>query len=159
VITRIVVADQTEARFFDSRGFALPLLPAGSLRNPGGRMRERDLVSDRPGRVFNSARAAHRRRGATTRHASGGEHPARRHLQQVFARRTALELERARQAHRFDRLVVVAPPEFLGRIRAALPAGLRAKLVASIPRDLVHLDADVRAYLPRHVFATWRNIP
>ena len=68
---RIVVADQTEARFYDGMGFVRPLIQVGLLTNPTGRMRDQDLVSDRPGRVFERAADPHHRRGE----GADGQHP------------------------------------------------------------------------------------
>ncbi|HTU67568.1 MAG TPA: host attachment protein [Steroidobacteraceae bacterium] len=150
---RIVVADQTEAHFYDAIGFGRALNAVGRLANPAGRQREQDLVSDRPGRVFERAADPHRRRGASARHASGPEHAARRQAVDRFARRIAAELERGWRADRFDAVVLVAGASLLGRLRAALPAHVRAKLAATVVKDIVHHPAeDVLAYLPRSVF-------
>lgn len=151
---RIVVADQAEARFYDGMGFARPLNVVGRLTNPAGRLREQDIVSDRPGRVFGHAANPNRRRGATPRHSSGPENGARRHAVEVFTRRIAAELTRACGAGRFDALVIVAGARLLGLLRAALPAHVRGKITATVIKDIVHQPAeDVLAYLPRDVFA------
>ena len=151
---RIVVADQAEARFYDAMGFGRPLTVAGRITNPAGRQHERDLVSDRPGRVFERAADPRHRRGASARHSSGPEHSARRHSVEVFTRRIGAELERAWRARRFDSLVIVAGARLMGRLRAALPAGVRAKITGSVLKDIVHRPAeDVLPYLPRDVFA------
>ena len=55
MLTRIVVADQAEARFYDTLGFSHPLKFAGVLTNPIAHLRDQDLTSDRPGRIFNSS--------------------------------------------------------------------------------------------------------
>jgi len=125
----------------------------GALSNPAAHLRDQDLTSDRPGRIFNSSAAPGRRRGATTRHATGGENTARRHATHLFARRVAAELERARRAGRFERLVLVAAPAFLGELRAALPPALRQRVSASVAKDIVHhADHDVSRYLSRDLF-------
>lgn len=150
---RIVVADQAEARFYDCMGFAGPLVPAGTFLNAAGRARERDLVSDRPGRIFGQNADARRRRGATVRHSSGPEHTARRHAVELFARRIGMELDRARRARRYDAVVLVAGAALLGKLRAALPAAVREKVAATVVKDIVHHPAvDVMAYLPRDIF-------
>ncbi|HEY5558141.1 MAG TPA: host attachment protein [Steroidobacteraceae bacterium] len=136
----IVVADQGEARLY------LLLSPA-SLRlvarheNPAAHLHDRDLKSDRPGRVYNSAAAPRGRRGAMAHHATGGERTPRRQLAAVFARRIAREIAAAAKASPFDRLILVAEPRFLGTLRKALPAGLRAKVTTQIASDLMHLPA------------------
>ena len=72
---RIVVADQSQARIYSAGARRLKLL--GSLSDPRARLHDRDLGSDRPGRVFDRAVAPGKRRGrspVTVRAASG--HPA-----------------------------------------------------------------------------------
>ena len=150
---RILVADQAEARFYDTLGFARPLKFVGALTNPAAHLRDQDLSSDRPGRVFNSSAAPGRRRGATTRHATGGENTPRRHATELFARRVAAELQRARGAGRFESLVLVAAPAFLGELRAALSLAVQRYVTASVAKDIVHhAEHDVRRYLTRDMF-------
>jgi protein required for attachment to host cells len=49
-------------------------------------------------------------------------------------------LENARSQQRFDRLVLVADPRTLGRLRPALGAALEACVVAESPHNLTHLE-------------------
>jgi protein required for attachment to host cells len=149
---RIVVANQTEARFYDTLSRRQTLVPAGVLTNPVGRLHDRDLDSDRPGRVFNGAARVGGRRGATPRHATNNESSTRQHAIEKFARRVGTELGKALVAHRFDGVVLVAEPGFLGRLRRALPAAVRAAVTASVGHDLVaQRGLDVRDYLPNSV--------
>jgi protein required for attachment to host cells len=153
VRTRILVADQSEARFYDlERGS--PMQIAGRLLNPDAHLHDRDLKSDRPGRVFSRAATPGTRRGASARHATGGENSPRKRVALLFARQIGGELDRARRAGRFDRLVVMAGPQFLGVLRTALPSALRKVTVAEVGRDLVHQSERVlRAHLPPEALA------
>jgi protein required for attachment to host cells len=65
-----------------------------------------------------------------------------------FARQLVGELETARQSGTFQRLVLVAPPKFLGQLRAELPAPLQACVVKSIDKDYTQMPAEE---LPKHV--------
>ena len=153
MLTRIVVADQAEARFYDTPGFSHPLKFAGVLTNPIAHLRDQDLASDRPGRIFNSSAAPGRRRGATTRHGAGGERTPRRHATHLFAHRIAGELDRARRAGRFGRLILIAAPTMLGELRTALTAAVLPCVVATVSKDVVHRrPGDLRRYLPRSSF-------
>lgn len=150
---RIVVADQSEARFYDTERPRGRLQLVGRLTDPTAHLHDRDLKSDRPGRVFTSARAGGGRRGAAAHHATGGERRPRRIQAQRFARRIATELEKARRDNRFDRMILMAGPTFLGLLRDALPTALRARVAAEIRKDLVHQDTGVlRAHLPEEAF-------
>jgi len=152
LLTRIVVADQAEVRFYDTPGFSHPLKFAGVLTNPIAHLRDQDLTSDRPGRIFNSS-VRGRRRGATTRHGAGGERTPRRRATHLFAHRIADELDRARRAGRFGRLVLIAAPTILGELRAALTAAVLPCVVATVAKDVVrHRPGDLRRYLPRSTF-------
>lgn len=145
--TRIVVADRGEARFYDV-GPASRLQIAGRLVDPNARLHDRDLVSDRPGRVFDRAPPASGRRGAGAHHATDGERSPHKHEVTLFARRIAAELERARRQGRFASLVVMAGPPFLGELRKSLPKSLRAITVAEVAKDLVHRpERVVRTYV------------
>jgi protein required for attachment to host cells len=73
---------------------------------------------------------------------------------QRFARRIREALDEARRQHRYDRLVVIAPPTFLGLLREEMPAAVHAKLSAEIGKDLVHESpVALSGYLPPGTFA------
>jgi protein required for attachment to host cells len=153
-----VVADESEARFYDIGGPRVRLQLAGRVENPVGRLRDRDLKSDRPGRVFDRAPTAGRRRGAVAHHATGGERRPHKMETQRFARQIVRTLEEARRKGQFDRLVLMAGAPFLGALRAALQKSVRATLIAEVPKDLVHqTEREVRTHVPREIFQTSAN--
>lgn len=152
---RIVVADEGEARFYETNRSDGGLREVGRLENPDARLHDRAFSSDRPGRVFDHAPATPGRRGAVAHHAVGGEgdRRPRKHRAQLFARRIVEELEQSRRLNHFERMVLMAAPAFLGMLRAALPPSLHSIVVAEIPKDLVHqTDGAVQAHLPREAF-------
>ena len=51
----VVVADQSRARIFTVDDAHGPLLQVDELEHPEARKREQELMSDRPGRSFDSA--------------------------------------------------------------------------------------------------------
>lgn len=148
MLTRIVLADQSEARFYESERADEPLRLIGRLADPNARLHDRDLKSDRPGRVFDHAPASGQRRGSVAHHATGGAETPRKHEAQTFAKQIAQELETARQQNRFDRLVIVAGPPFLGVLRKELSPAIEAVVAAEIHKDLVHEpESVVRTHL------------
>ena len=154
---RIVVANQSEARFYDAAGLKSPLRAVGQLANPDARLHDRDLKSDRPGRVFTSSVTGSGRRGAVAHHATGGERLPRKQVATVFARRIATELVAAKRNRQFDRLVLIVAPSFLGILRKALPKSLQSDVAAEVAKDLQHQTVDeVRAHIPQLVFQTLR---
>lgn len=150
---RIVVADQSEADFYELEQRDMPPQFVQRLEDPDAHLHNRDLKSDRPGRVFDHAAAAGARRGAVGHHSTGGERTPRKIEAQRFARRIAQALDEERQQHRYDRLVVMAPPAFLGLLREEIPAAVHAMLTAEIGKDLVHEPPEaLNAYLPPGTF-------
>lgn len=133
-----LVADGGRARLFERR------LPAGPWReraedaieahNP----RSRQQGTDRPGRVQESATSAH--------HAIEPRSDPHRAAKAAFAAHLAERLEDSGDA--FGHLVLVAPPSFLGDLRAAIGAAARRKLHGSLDKDLTHASlADIVAHL------------
>jgi protein required for attachment to host cells len=150
---RIVVADENEARFYDSDSRTRALRLCGHVVNPAARLHDRDLKSDRPGRVFDRAPPASGRRGAVGHHGTGGERSPRRHEAQRFARRIVADLADALRKDHYDRLVLMAGLPFFGTLRAAVRRSLGATLAAEVRRDLVHQGAEaIREHLPDEVF-------
>ncbi len=150
---RIVVADQGEAHFFDTERYEEEPRPAGQLSDPSARIHDRDLKSDRSGRKFDRAPLRAGRRGATAHHGVGSEPRPRIHEARFFARRIAEELSSAQRDHQFERLVIVAPPGFLGTLRQELPPAVRKAVCAEIAKDLVHqTPSAVRTYLVPQTF-------
>jgi protein required for attachment to host cells len=138
---RILVADQSEARFYDL-GPHNSLMLVGRLADPLAHLHNHDLVSDRPGRKFDHAPFTAGRRGAAAHHSTGGESSPRKHEAESFARRIAAELEQSHRRGDFDGLIVMSGPAFLGLLRAALPESMHATLVAEVAKDLLHRGVD-----------------
>lgn len=146
---RVVVADQSEARFYDldTQGAGMRLV--GRVTDAAAHLHDRDMVSDKPGRVFDHAPLQPGRRGAVGHHGTGGERSPRKHEAQVFARGIVSGLEEGRLAGDFDGLVLVASPEFLGMLREVLPKNLERLIVAQVHKNLVHHpDAAIKDHLP-----------
>ncbi len=65
-----------------------------------------------------------------------------------FADEVADALYRAAHAHRFEQLVVVAPPAVLGRLRQAFRKEVSQRIIAEVPKDLTtHPVAEVSRLL------------
>ncbi|MDE2050339.1 MAG: host attachment protein [Gammaproteobacteria bacterium] len=150
---RIVVADQSEADFYELEQRDMPPQLVQRLEDADAHLHDRDLKSDRPGRVFDHAPAPGARRGAVGHHATGGERNPRKVEAERFARRVADALEEEQRRDRYDRLIIMAPPAFLGLLREQMPAAVQATVAAEISKDLVHEPpAALSAYLPADTF-------
>lgn len=90
----------------------------------------RALGTDRPGRVHESVGGG--------RHAIEPRQDPHEAAEAAFAHEVARRLEQAAAEGRYERLVVVAPPVFLGRLRPALGAQARQRLAGTLNNDLTH---------------------
>jgi protein required for attachment to host cells len=138
---RIVVADQTEAVFYETASLRAEPREIARIRNPAGQKQERELVTDRPGR-------GHSRFG-TNRYSMSNGSTARREYAERFARRIARRLDKARRSEEFGDLIVVAGPTFLGLMRENLSPLTRARVVHEVRKDLVRSPVQaLRTHLP-----------
>lgn len=139
--TWVVVAESSRARIFSTTGPRAGLDEIQALTQPEARLKERDLVSDSHGRSFDS--------GGTGRHAMGRELDQKHHEATVFARTISEHLERARGRNDFDKLILVAPPAFLGLLRKSMHHCCADRVVATVNKNLVQHDpGDIRDHLP-----------
>lgn len=124
--TYIVVADAARARVFTRD--ALKLVERESLVHAANRLHEGDLVTDRGADVHEST--------ATTARSSGGENTARTHEEQVFAKEVAERVYRARVDNSLEKLILVAPPRFLGQLRDKLDGPTAKLVIHTLSKDL-----------------------
>lgn len=137
----IVVANRTGARIFETRGIGGELRLVMELDDPRGRLHDREFNSDRFGRSFGPGNLRHAHEPE--------EHPFERAAAN-FARRIADELSRARAAGRYDALMLVAEPKFLGILRASLDDPTQARFSGALEKDLIGLSAPrLRAHLEK----------
>ena len=139
----VVVADQSKARIFTTEEPRGPLLELAALDNPYGREQEQTLMSDRPGRSFDSH--------GQGRHAMGTPVDPSEQETVRFARRIADHLQSACNAGRCRSLLLVAGPHLLGVLRKQLNTTDRIK-VSAIDMNLGQYDArEIRAHLPERL--------
>ena len=140
---RVIVADQSEARFYDISGVDEQLQPAGRIVDPDAH--EEELGSERGAR--------RNERDAFVAVAPRGEPRPRKDAAMRFARQIAAELDASRRRQGFDRTVLMAGPAFIGLLRSALSTSVRATLMAEVRKDLVHEDdSTIHAFVPPDVF-------
>ncbi len=129
--TWIVSADSARARILQVADRENRFVEVDELRNPEGRMQDRELTTDAEPR----------------QHGPGGTQSAREstgpveHSVELFSKRIGDYLEKARTDHRYDRLVVVAPPKFLGTLRKDLGKEVAKLVTDQVPKDLSWLNA------------------
>lgn len=137
----VLVANQSQARLFEAEKRAGELHELEALIHPESRMNGRDLISDAPGRAFDSY--------GLGRHAMGNVKDLHRLSGQKFAREIAHALERGRVEGRYEKLYIVAEPQMVGSLREALDHPTRAVIAGETGKNLVSCEAkEIRAQLP-----------
>jgi len=134
----IVIADSARARLFQSDASLDAMEHMETLHHPESRQKSGQLVSDNSGRD---------RRGGSGGTLSGPS--AHDHELDVFSRELAETLEKGFDAHRFERLVLAAPANFLGKLRGHLSTRVAGAVVASMPKDYSRLPSQQLAELIR----------
>jgi protein required for attachment to host cells len=129
----VVVADASRARIFETRALGRGLHEIEDMPNPVGRARSNDLLADAGGRSYASAGA---RQGHTTQPRTD---PVE-HEVEMFAKRLADRLERARCEGRFEQLYVIAAPRFLGLLRGKRSKEIERLIEREIAKDVAQLD-------------------
>ena len=130
-MTWILVADGARARILKRVGAKNRIDPVPGGRIVGEAAPNRDLVSDRSGRVSD--------RNGTGSHAVQSSVDWHRLEKERFVGRIAQRIDDAARSGAFDRLVLVAPPQSLGDLRSALDQVTRQRVVAEIGKDLTHM--------------------
>ena len=124
--TYIVVADAARARILTRD--ALTVTEMESLVHAEGRLHEGDLVTDRGADVKESMGPGSR--------SSYPEGIASKHEAKVFAKQIADRLYQARVENRMEKLILVAPPKFLGLLRDELDNPTQKLVIHSLSKDL-----------------------
>lgn len=140
----ILAANSGNATLFAADSPTAPLTEIETFDNPEARAKEMTLTSDRPGRSFDSQ--------GEGRHAMAVEVEPKEQEQIRFAKLIADRLEQGRTDNAFERLVVVAAPAFLGRLRANFGAPLSSRVSLEIDKDYTALRPEaLRAQLPERL--------
>ena len=137
--TWVVVADSGSARIFTADSPQGELLEREDYAHSEARVKESQLVSDRQGRTVGSSGRLH---------TYSSEETPRDAESRAFARLLADRLRGARVEGELDRLVLVAAPEFLGRLRSALDDETRKHIESELSLNLTTLTAkEIRSRL------------
>ena len=123
----LIVADSSRARLFHSDHGKIT--EVAGLTHAESRARSGDLISDRPGRSFDSAGAG--------RHSMGeGSDPQRREAE-VFAREVSAHLKQTQPLEQCDEIGLIAPPLFLGMLRKSLDPAYGKKVAWGLDKNVV----------------------
>jgi len=141
--TMIVVADSARARIFtwESDDHVL-LKELEDMAHPEGRLHERDMTSDLPGKDSGVAGAGG--------HAYENKDSTKKHQQIEFAKRVSTHLDAQRKANKLSKLLLISAPEFLGELRSQFSNELSKLIAFELPKNLAALDAtEIRKHIPK----------
>ena len=140
----ILVAESSKATIYAAKKPASSLSKVQSFSHPESRLHEQELTSDLPGRTFDSL--------GSNRHAMSTAVEPKKEEAIRFSKELVEALELGRAQCRFDKLYIVAPPEFLGLLRAHASALLADTVVQEINKNLTALKpAELRKQLPEYL--------
>ncbi len=141
----IVAADSSRAKILESPNRVGPLTEVQDLQHPESRLKNRELNADEPGRSFDSA--------GQGRHAMEPEVEAREVEAGRFAKQLADFLKESSDQGCFDRLVLAAPPGFLGLLRDSLDKTVEDKISAEVIKNIaVESPEEIRKHLPDFLY-------
>jgi len=143
--TWCLVCDASRAHLFRTKPPGHPYELIASFDHPEGRARVVDLVADTNGR-----KPVGGTRGVGVIGARPGGFHGRPGVApdtdpkdveaQKFARDLAATLERGLDAHAYEALVLVAPPRFLGLVKATVSGQVAKRLEETIDKDLAAME-------------------
>ncbi|SJM91698.1 host attachment protein [Crenothrix polyspora] len=139
-LTWILVADNTRARFFTAATPSSALEEFDGLAHPEGRLHDREITTDLPGRIKSSDGVGH---------AFSQQTDPKQHESDVFAKLIKDCLVEAYNAHKFEQIILVAGPSFLGLLRSQLPDQLEKSVCYTVDKSITTLSVtDIRQHLP-----------
>lgn len=130
--TWVVVAENSRARIFLMKNTGTPLEELADLQQVESRLHERDLGSDRPGRTFDSHGGG--------RHAKEPVTSPKKNETINFAKFVADRINSDYINGEFEKLILIAAPQFLGLLRKSLTEQVKHRITREINKNFVKRD-------------------
>ncbi len=141
--TYILVADSSRARIFTAATPSSALEEIEALAHTEGRLHDREMTSDLPGKVKGEGKMGHAFEQATD---------PKKHEASIFAHRIAGFLEGAHNEKKFEQLLIIAEPSFLGLLRNQLPEQIKKLVCFELDKNITtHSNDDIRKHLPTYL--------
>ena len=140
--TWVVVAESSRAKVYELTAVNKPLTEIDAFVHPEARLHEKDLTSDYPGLSLDG-------KWSGSAHAMGTDESPKEQQALVFSKTIVDYLETNRKRHRFDYLVLMAAPGFLGLMRSRLSDNLKDIIIQEVNNNLVKSKPEgLKRYLP-----------
>jgi protein required for attachment to host cells len=142
-LTWILVADNTHARIFTADTPSSALEEIEDLTHVEGRLHDREMTTDLPGRIKSADGSGHALEQPTD---------PKHHEADNFAHRIAQHLEMAHNTNKFEQLLIIAEPSFLGLLRNRLPEHIKKHVCFELDKNItMQSAADIRKHLPDYL--------
>jgi protein required for attachment to host cells len=141
--TWILVADNARARIFTAATPSSPLEEIEDLTHTAGRLHDREMTTDLPGKIKSTDGGGH-----------AFEQPTdpKKHEADSFALQVAQHLEVAHNANKFKQLLIIAEPSFLGLLRSHLSDQVKKLVSFELDKNITDQNAtDIRNHLPEYL--------
>ena len=139
--TWVLVADAAKARLFERTGKEASLTEIACYTHPNGRTPGNHPIHGRLPRAQESMDAS--------RHAIEPRTTLKDKHAKEFADALSDVVQHGRLQERYDDLVLIAPPRFLGALHACMDEQTRKRAVSEVGNDLLTLSpAELRGHLP-----------
>jgi len=145
--TWFLVANRGGAKILASDGGTRNLRLLEHIPHPEGRLKNREIDSDRASGSTMGAGGAN-----FPVHGLANKNTATRHVMELFAGELAEMLHRGRAVNAFNKLVLVAEPRFLGELRSRLNESTQKTIDREIDKDIYNFDLDA---IKEHLTANW----
>lgn len=141
--TWVVVAESSRAKIFELNKKNTPLKELQDFIHPASKLHEQKISSDLSG----SSRVSY----GHGSHKMNSQTSIKKHEIKAFAKTISEYIEKARNKGKFQKLILMSPPSFLGQLRKQLSSETFKRIVSEIDKNLVkHKTCDIQAHLPYH---------
>ena len=124
------------------------LIEVTDFINPAGRMAEHTVLSGAPGRT-------HDRKGQG-RHKLENREASKEHAKETFAAELSKYLEDNYESKNFRRLILVAPPKFLGYMRNQLSNLQCNNVITHVSKDLTKQEpSEIYSHLSKQITSVY----
>ena len=135
--TWVVVAESSRAKIFELEKRNSPLKELEGLAHTPARIHQQQLTSDLPGRTPGN-------------HKLTSQSNTKDNESNAFARTIGHHLDSARNKGKFNRLIIMSPPNFLGKLRKHIGSETNKRIISEVSKNLVkHTTSDIQAHIPR----------
>jgi len=140
----VLAADASRAKIWAASTPSSSLELVHEIESPEGRMHERDLTSDLPGRAFDSS--------GSGRHVMEQEVSPKKEAAVRFSHELAGVLAKAYKQSVFGKIYLAAAPSFLGLLRVCCKDALKQCDVIEVDKNYAAMAAnELRVRLPEYL--------